>query len=173
MKIIIASDLHGSYYYTAQLIEQFNTLKADKLVLLGDVLYHGPRNDFPKDYSPKKVFEALNLIADKIVCVRGNCDAEVDDMVLDFDVLTPEKTLTIDGVTMHFTHGHNYDINNPPPLSKQGDVVLSGHTHLPLDQVKDGVRFLNPGSTSIPKENSKHSFIVFENGIFSFLSLND
>ncbi len=173
MKIIIASDLHGSYYYTAQLIEKFHNLKADKLVLLGDILYHGPRNDFPKDYSPKKVFEALNKIANDIICVRGNCDAEVDDMVLDFEVLVPERTLLADGVTMHFTHGHNYDINNPPPFAKQGDVVLSGHTHLPIDELKNGIRFLNPGSVSIPKENSTHSFILFENGVFKFLSLKD
>lgn len=173
MKIIIASDLHGSYYYTAQLIEKFNQLKADKLVLLGDVLYHGPRNALPKDYSPQKVFEALNLIADKIICVRGNCDAEVDDMVLDFSVLVPERSLVCDGVTMHFTHGHNYNINNPPPSAKIGDVVLSGHTHVPLDEIKDGIRFLNPGSVSIPKENSNHSFLLFDNGIFSLNKLND
>ena len=143
------------------------------MVLLGDILYHGPRNDFPKDYSPKKVFEALNQLADKIICVRGNCDAEVDDMVLNFEVLVPERTLSCDGVTMHFTHGHNYDINNPPPFAKKGEVVLSGHTHVTLDQVKNDIRFLNPGSVSIPKENTKHSFILFENGVFSFLTLND
>ena len=173
MKIIIASDLHGSYYYTAQLIEKFHSLKADKLVLLGDILYHGPRNDFPKEYSPQKVFTALNKIANDIICVRGNCDAEVDDMVLDFDVLTPERSLTCNGITMHFTHGHNYSFDNPPAFAKEGDVVLSGHTHVPLDKVKNGVRFLNPGSTSIPKENSNHSFIIFDSGNFSFVKLDD
>lgn len=173
MKIIIASDLHGSNYYTAQLIEKIHQLKADKLILLGDILYHGPRNDLPKDYSPKKVFSALNALDIPVVCVRGNCDAEVDQMVLNFDVLTPEVTLCECGFTMHLTHGHNFNIDNPPKNAKSGDVVLSGHTHVPLDEVKEGVRFLNPGSLSIPKENSKHSFILLTEKGFEFLSVNE
>ena len=171
MKVFIASDLHGSFYYVNQLIEQFNSQKGDLLILLGDILYHGPRNDLPKDYAPKKVIELLNQIADKIVCVKGNCDAEVDDMVLKFDLASDYKSLTVNGTTLHLTHGHKYNPNAPIPFAKQGEVVLFGHSHIPCDCIVSKVRYLNPGSVSIPKENSSHGYILLEGNSFTFNSL--
>ena len=172
MKIIIASDLHGSFYYVSKLIEQFNTLKADKLILLGDILYHGPRNDLPRDYNPKKVIVLLNSLKDKIVCVRGNCDAEVDSMVLEFPLLTPNRKIKIDGKAWHLTHGHKYNQNIPKPTVKRGEILLFGHSHIPFDGEINGARYLNPGSVSIPKQNSKHSFILYKDGEFIFKSLD-
>ena len=172
MKIIIASDLHGSFYYTNQLIKQFTSQNCDKLILLGDILYHGPRNDLPKDYNPKKVIELLNSISNKIICVQGNCDAEVDGMVLKFEVLTPYRKLVVDGVTLHLTHGHKYNPQTPL-VANAGEIVLFGHSHVPYDKVLNGVRYINPGSVSIPKENSCHSYLTFYRGEFTFNSLDD
>lgn len=172
MKIIIASDLHGSFYYVSKLIEQFNALNADKLILLGDILYHGPRNDLPRDYNPKKVIGLLNSLKDKIVCVRGNCDAEVDSMVLEFSLLTPNRIIKIDGNTWHLTHGDKYNQNIPKPTVKTGEILLFGHSHIPFDGEIKGARYLNPGSVSIPKQNSKHSFILYKDGEFIFKSLD-
>ena len=172
MKIIIASDLHGSFYYVNKLVEEFYRLNCDKLILLGDILYHGPRNDLPKEYNPKKVIELLNPLKDKIVCVRGNCDAEVDGMVLKFPVLTPNRKIVVDGRVWHLTHGHKYNQNSPKPTTKMGEILLFGHSHLPFDGEVNGTRYLNPGSVSIPKENSAHSFILYEDGQFIFNSLD-
>ena len=166
MKLLIASDIHGSYYYAEKLIQIFNELGADRLVLLGDILYHGPRNDLPRDYNPKAVFELLNRYAHKTVCVMGNCDSEVDQMVLDFDVSTKHKQICADGLTLHLLHGHRLD--NLKDLGiKAGEIVLCGHTHVNQDQIIDGVRFINPGSISIPKQNSGHGYIVFDNKCFT------
>ena len=170
MKIIIASDLHGSFYYVNKLIERFHQTNANKLILLGDVLYHGPRNDLPRDYNPKKVIEALNPLKNKIICVKGNCDAEVDQMVLDFNISTANKKIKVDGKTWHLTHGHKFNPQNPKQ-AKEGEIVLFGHSHIPFDEIINGVRYLNPGSTSIPKQNSAHSFILYNNGEFTFESL--
>ena len=170
MKIIIASDLHGSFYYASKLIERFNQINADKLVLLGDILYHGPRNDLPRDYNPKKVVELLNSLKDKIICVKGNCDAEVDQMVLNFNLSTANKKVKIDCKVWHLTHGHKFNPQNPKPATA-GEIVLFGHSHIPFDDVINGVRYLNPGSTSIPKQNSAHSFILYNNGEFIFETL--
>ncbi len=172
MKIIIASDLHGSFYYVNRLIEEFNRLNCDKLILLGDILYHGPRNDLPKEYNPKKLIELLNQLKDKIVCVRGNCDAEVDGMVLKFPVLTPSRKIMVDGKVWHLTHGHKYNPSKPKPTVKPGEILLFGHSHIPFDGKINGARYLNPGSVSIPKENSAHSYILYEKGMFNFRSLD-
>ncbi len=173
MKVIIASDLHGSFYYVNQLIERFIQENCDHLILLGDILYHGPRNDLPKDYSPKKVISLLNSIKEKVICVRGNCDAEVDGMVLEFDILTPYKRVEIDGKILHLTHGHKFNEKSPLPQAKEGEIVLFGHSHLPFDKTIDKARYINPGSVSIPKEKSKHSYLFFENGSFTFHFLKD
>jgi putative phosphoesterase len=165
MKIFIASDLHGSFYFVNRLIDRFNAENGDLLILLGDILYHGPRNDLPKDYNPKKVIELLNSLSDKIVCVQGNCDAEVDGMVLNFEVLTPYRKLIANGITMHLTHGHKYNPENQL-TANEGEVVLFGHSHIPYDKVLNGVRYINPGSISIPKENSHHGYMILENGVF-------
>lgn len=166
MKLLIVSDLHGSYYYTKKIIDVFNAEKADKLVILGDVLYHGPRNDLPKEYCPKEIFALLNRYKDKIIAVKGNCDSEVDQMVLDFDISTPQKVLKCDGITMHLIHGQQF-ARGETIDAKAGEVVLYGHTHVYRDELINGVRFLNPGSVSIPKENSGHGYIIFNNGTFT------
>ena len=130
MKLMIASDLHGSAFYTAQLLEAYKNEQPDKLLLLGDILYHGPRNDLPKGYAPKEVIAMLNPLADKLLCVRGNCEAEVDQMVLDFPVMADYCVLLERGRTIYVTHGHLFGEQNPPKLQK-GDILLTGHTHIP------------------------------------------
>lgn len=164
MKIMIASDLHGSAYYTSKLLEAFEREKQEKLLLLGDILYHGPRNELPRDYSPKDVISMLNPLAKQILCVRGNCDAEVDQMVLDFPVMADYCVLFEAGKTIYATHGHVFGENNPPKL-QNGDILLGGHTHIPAC-VNHGYWYLNPGSVSLPKDKSWHGYIAFENGIF-------
>lgn len=161
MKWVIASDIHGSAYYCEQLLSAFVKEKADKLLLLGDVLYHGPRNDLPRDYAPKKVIAMLNAMKDRIMCVRGNCDTEVDQMVLEFPVLADYGIITVGSRMIYATHGHNYNPDKLPPLQK-GDALLYGHIHVPKCYTQDGVLILNPGSVSIPKEGSAHSYMVLE-----------
>lgn len=165
MKWMIASDIHGSAYYCEKMIEAYRVEKADRLLLLGDLLYHGPRNDLPRDYAPKKVIAMLNEIKNELVCVRGNCEAEVDQMVLDFPVLA-ESCLLFSGDRLIFaTHGHHYNTAVLPP-HKAGDVLLHGHTHIPACKEVDGMLYVNPGSVSIPKENSPHGYMTLEDGAF-------
>lgn len=164
MKIMIASDLHGSAYYTEKLTRTFVKDGYNKLLLLGDILYHGPRNELPKDYCPKEVIKLLNPLASKIICVRGNCDAEVDQMVLDFPIMADYCVLFEAGKTIYATHGHIFGEDNPPKLQK-GDILLCGHTHVPACN-DHGYWYLNPGSVSIPKNGSWHGYMCFENGEF-------
>ncbi|WP_073076588.1 phosphodiesterase [Sporobacter termitidis] len=167
MKLMIASDIHGSAYYGEKLIQAFDKEKADRLLLLGDLLYHGPRNDLPEDYRPKRVIELLNGLKAHILCVRGNCEAEVDQAVLEFPVLAEYCVLWLGGRMIFATHGHRFDKDNPPPLHK-GDILLYGHTHVPLCEVGETFISLNPGSVSIPKENSPHSYMTLEDGLFKW-----
>lgn len=168
MKIVIASDIHGSAKYCRQLLAQFEKEGADRLILLGDILYHGPRNPFPDEYSPKDVVELLTPYADKISCVRGNCDSEVDQMVLPFNVSSDYGVIYADGVALHFSHGHR-----PVPPMGKGDVYLTGHTHVPLNVVEsEGYLHLNPGSISLPKEDSHRGYILFNDGTFTFKDLD-
>ena len=164
MKCIIASDLHGSAYWCGRLMELIEAEQPDRILLLGDLLYHGPRNDLPRDYAPKQVIPMLSAHKDIILAVRGNCEAEVDQMVLPFPCLADFALLEADGVSMYLTHGHHHNPENLPPV-KAGTVFLSGHTHVKLDKTVNGIRCLNPGSVSIPKDGS-HSCIIFENGQF-------
>ncbi len=166
MKWFIASDIHGSEFYCKKMIEAFEAEKADKILLLGDILYHGPRNDLPKDYNPKAVIEILNKLKDKILCVRGNCDTEVDQMVLDFPILADYCIITDADKVIYATHGHIYNESNLPPLQK-GDILLHGHTHIPKYTEYEYYTCVNPGSVSIPKENSHHGYIILQNGIFT------
>ena len=171
MRLLIASDIHGSALYTAQLLERFKAENADRLVLLGDVLYHGPRNDLPDGYAPKQVIEMLNPLADRILCVRGNCDTEVDQMVLKFPVLA-DYGFILDGDTaIYLTHGHIYNETHLPPV-RRGDAVLYGHTHIPVMHTVDGITFANPGSVSIPKNGSTRGYLLYENGRLTRKSLS-
>lgn len=171
MKLIIASDLHGSAYWCGKLMDLIQQEQPDKLVLLGDLLYHGPRNDLPRDYAPKQVIPMLSELKDRIIAVRGNCEAEVDQMVLEFPVLADYCILYEAGHMIFATHGHIYHEKNVPPL-KQGDVLLHGHTHVPKCTVHETYVYVNPGSVSIPKENSEHSYLMLENGTFSWKTLD-
>ena len=170
-KILIASDIHGDAETTVELLKRYKESGAERLVLLGDLLYHGPRNDLPAGYAPKKVIELLNSVKDEILAVRGNCDTEVDQMVLAFPVLADYAYLSFDGLRIFVTHGHNYNTEKKPPLMK-GDLLLHGHTHVPVVLEFGECNFyINPGSVSIPKENSPKSYILYENRCFSFREL--
>ena len=164
MRLMIASDIHGSAYYCSKMMDRYHEEKPDKLLLLGDILYHGPRNDLPEQYVPKEVFEQLNEIASKILCVRGNCDCEVDQMVLDFPIMAEYALLYIGGVKIYATHGHVFNKKNPLPGTES--ILLYGHTHVPALEEYEEFTYINPGSVSIPKENSRHSYMMFEDGIF-------
>ncbi|MBR2719463.1 MAG: phosphodiesterase [Clostridia bacterium] len=165
MKWLIASDIHGSAFWCEKLLAAYKAERADHLLLLGDVLYHGPRNDLPEGYAPKQVIAMLNAMKDEILCVRGNCEAEVDQMVLEFPVLADYALLCEGTKLIYCTHGHVYNTGKLPPL-RQGDVLLHGHTHIPAWEDHGSYRYLNPGSVSIPKENSWHGYMVLENGLF-------
>ena len=171
MKWMIASDLHGSAYYCRKMLEAFERERADRLFLLGDLLYHGPRNDLPREYAPKEVIPLLNGKKEKLFCVRGNCDAEVDQMVLEFPVLADYAVLPVGQRLIYATHGHIYHVKNLPPLAP-GDVLLHGHTHVPAwTEFGQENLYLNPGSVSIPKENSPHSYMTLEGNTMQWKEL--
>ena len=171
MKWMIASDLHGSAYYCRKMLEAFEREGADRLFLLGDLLYHGPRNDLPREYAPKEVIPLLNGKREKLLCVRGNCDAEVDQMVLEFPVLADYAVLPVRQRLIYATHGHIYHVKNLPPLAP-GDVLLHGHTHVPAwTEFGQENLYLNPGSVSIPKENSPHSYMTLEGNTMQWKEL--
>lgn len=165
MKYMFASDIHGSSFYCKKMLKAFEEEKAERLVLLGDLLYHGPRNDLPKEYAPKAVISMLNDRKQYIYAVRGNCEAEVDQMVLEFPVMADYCILAIEGKTFYATHGHTYNQNNLPPM-QEGDILIHGHTHVPkAEKMKDYI-LLNPGSVSIPKEGNPPTYGILEQGIF-------
>lgn len=171
MKILIASDIHGSAYFCQKLLDSFNAEGADRLLLLGDILYHGPRNDLPRDYAPKKVAAMLNSVKDRILCVRGNCEAEVDSLMLDFPIMAENCILFVKERTIFATHGHHAGENSPPPHSA-GDILLCGHTHVPACREHEDFVYLNPGSVSIPKENSENGYIVLDGDVFEWKTLD-
>lgn len=164
-KLLIASDIHGSAYYCRLLMERIQEEAPDRILLLGDLLYHGPRNDLPRDYAPKEVISMLNGLRDRLLCVRGNCDTEVDQMVLDFPILAEYSLLLLGDTTVFATHGHHANEGSPLP-HRSGDVLLCGHTHVPAWNEHEDFVYLNPGSVSIPKSSSLHSYMMWENGIF-------
>ena len=175
MKYMIASDIHGSAFYCRRMLEAYEREAADRLLILGDLLYHGPRNDSPKEYAPKEVISMLNERKEHFLCVRGNCDTEVDQMVLEFPILAEYCLLDIGGQLIYATHGHKENPKNPPML-KAGDILLNGHTHIPACErftTKSGEEciYMNPGSVSIPKEGSAHGYMVIENGVFEWKDL--
>ena len=168
VKLFIASDVHGSAKYCREMLRAFENEQADKLILLGDILYHGPRNPLPDEYSPKEVVELLSAYKSKILCVRGNCDSEVDQMVLPFPILSDYGAIFADGVNICLSHGHK----ETPPLSKD-DIYITGHTHVPLNTREEGFLHLNPGSVSLPKdEKQTRGHIIFDEGTFYFKTLD-
>lgn len=171
MKLLIASDIHGSAYWCRKLMETIESEQPDKIILLGDLLYHGPRNDLPKDYAPKEVIPMLSSLKERILAVRGNCEAEVDQMVLPFPCMADYALVEADGLTLYLTHGHLHGPDCLPPL-QPGTVFLSGHTHVKRDTMVSTIRCLNPGSVSIPKDGS-HSCLICENGGFRFCILEE
>ena len=172
MKWLIASDIHGSAYYCRRLLEHFAREEAERLFLLGDVLYHGPRNELPRDYAPKEVAAMLNALSDRVLGVRGNCDAEIDQTVLDFPILADYALLVSGGRSIFATHGHLYNPDCLPPLHG-GEILLQGHTHVPnCSRTPGGIICLNPGSVSIPKEGSAHSFMTLTDGLFRWIDLD-
>ena len=164
-KLMIASDIHGSAYYCRKLLDRYEEEKADRLILLGDILYHGPRNDLPKEYAPKEVIAMLNPLRNEIICVRGNCDTEVDQMVLDFNVLAEQAYVSFNERDIVLAHGHKLDEKNIPAL-KDNDILLCGHTHVPKCVEHGEYVYMNPGSVSIPKEGSVHGYMILEQRVF-------
>ena len=169
MKWMVASDIHGSAYYCEKMLSAYRESGAQKLVILGDILYHGPRNELPKDYAPKKVIAMLNEVADELLCVRGNCEAEVDQMVLPFPCMADYALLVSDDRTLFLTHGHLWNPDKLPPLAP-GSLFFYGHTHIKLDEMRDDIRCINPGSMSFPKDGS-HSYAVYADGQLRFCTL--
>lgn len=170
MKWMIASDIHGSAYYCKELLEAFQREQADRLLLLGDILYHGPRNDLAREYAPKKVIEMLNAHSQDILCVRGNCDTQVDQMVLNFPIQADYCVIADGDCLIYATHGHQFHEQNLPPFHK-GDILLHGHTHVPKCVEHEDYTYMNPGSVSIPKEGSWHGYMTLEDGCFRWKDL--
>lgn len=175
MKLMIASDIHGSAYYCRQMLEAFDREHANRLLILGDILYHGPRNDLPKEYAPKEVISMLNERKEFLMCVRGNCDTEVDQMVLDFPILAEYGVIPVSDESgtlrmIYATHGHSYNPEHPPALAP-GDILLNGHTHIPVCAEKERFIYMNPGSVSIPKDDSEHSYMILQDYHFVWKNL--
>lgn len=165
MKWLIASDIHGSAAYCRRLTEALERERADRLLLLGDLLYHGPRNPLPEGHDPMAVAQMLNELPLPVLAVRGNCDAEIDQAVLTFPMMADYILMEISGHTVFVTHGHLFSPEKRPPM-RPGELFLSGHTHVPLCRAADGLVFLNPGSLALPKEGSPHSYLTLEEGLF-------
>ncbi len=171
MKLMFASDIHGSKNFCEKLLVRYMDEAPEKLILLGDILNHGPRNDLPSGYDPQRVSSLLNLVKYNVLCIRGNCDSEADQMMLNFPILADYSCIFVDGISMYLTHGHTYNIENPLPMCEH-DVMIYGHSHVPMAFETEKGLFLNPGSVSLPKENSVNSYLLYENGVFSWRDLN-
>jgi putative phosphoesterase len=161
MKILAASDIHGSSYYCRKLLERLDAEGADRMLLLGDLLYHGPRNELPQEYETKSVTAQLNARKDRIFAVRGNCDAEIDQVVLEFPIMAEYCILSVGTRLIYATHGHIFGEDHPPKLHK-GDILLHGHTHVPKCVDHGDFIYMNPGSVSLPKEGSWHGYLLIE-----------
>ena len=171
MKLMFASDIHGDIVGATKMLDVFESEKADKIILLGDLLYFGPRNTLKDSYNPQAVIRLLNENKDKILCVRGNCDAEVDQMVLDFPIMAEYAYLCVDGFSMLLTHGHK--INKESANLNNNEILIHGHTHvLCIEKFGQGNLYINPGSTTYPKENNPPSYMTYEDGKFEIKRLD-
>ena len=170
MKLMIASDIHGSAHWCERLLEAWRAEGSPRLLLLGDLLYHGPRNDLPDDYAPKRVIDMLNDVRAHLLCVRGNCEAEVDQMVLNFPIMADYCAIPLPNRILYATHGHIHGEQNPPP-HLPGDVLLCGHTHVPAFIRHDTFIYVNPGSVSIPKSDTPHSYLMLEGDALTWKDL--
>lgn len=171
MKLFFISDIHGSLFYTKKAIEAYKEEKADFIIIMGDELYHGPRNPLPEEYKPMEVANLLNEYKDKIIAIRGNCDSEVDDMVLDFPIMSTYSSIPYNGRRLFLTHGHVYNEGNMPKLA-EGDVFIFGHIHIPIAEKRGGIYFINPGSITLPKENYPNSYGILEDDTFKIKDFN-
>lgn len=166
MKYMFASDIHGSAYYCRKMLDAFEQSGAERLILLGDLLYHGPRNELPREYEPKRVLVMLNAYKDKIYAVRGNCDSEVDQMVLEFPIMADYALLALNGRTIYATHGHVFNEEKFPPM-QPGDALIYGHIHIPVARAGGDKFFLNPGSVSLPKGGNPPSYALLDGSVFT------
>ena len=172
MKLLICSDIHGDLRCAEDMLRIYDEEGCDRLVLLGDILYHGPRNNLPDNYAPKGVIELLNARKNEILAVRGNCDTEVDQMVLEFPILADYAYIFDGSLRIFATHGHKFNTKTPPPLMK-GDILLHGHTHvLKNEDFGNENVYLNPGSVSLPKEGNPKTYMIYENGTFAVYDFN-
>lgn len=158
MRYLIVSDIHGSLEYGKRIVELIEEEKADKLILLGDLYYHGPRNPIPDNYNPKELAVLFNSVKEKLICIRGNCDAEVDQMISEFEFL-PELKLEIGGKRFFFTHGHHINKDQQPTDT---DVLVYGHFHTGFIEDVNGMICMNPGSTTLPKNDTPKSYGIIE-----------
>ena len=165
MKLLVASDIHGSAFYCRKLMERYEDERPEKVILLGDILYHGPRNPLPEGYMPSEVAAMLNSIKSEILCVRGNCDSEVDQMVLDFPIMAEYAIFYIGSRMVYVTHGHTLNEDNLPMIHK-GDILIHGHTHLKIMEDRGEFIYINPGSVSLPKDDDIRSYMMYEDGVF-------
>ena len=172
MKIMVASDIHGSALYCRRMLERFDEEGADKLLLLGDLLYHGPRNPLPEEYNPKAVAEMLNARKQQILCVRGNCDGEVDQMMLGFPIMADYCILSVGSRMVFATHGHHHNENSLPML-QEGDILLHGHTHIPVLEDRGAYMLANPGSVTLPKQESVRGYLLLEEGALTLKDLDN
>ncbi|HVN47541.1 MAG TPA: phosphodiesterase [Bacteroidota bacterium] len=162
MKMMFLSDIHGSIFWLKQAMDQFEHEDADQLILLGDLLYHGPRNPLPEHYDTQAVAALLNRYKQKIIAVRGNCDAEVDQFMFEFPMMADYSVLLHEGRKIFLTHGHIFDVDHLPNVSA-GDVFVQGHTHIPVAEKRGDIFFFNPGSLALPKNNHPHSYGILKN----------
>ena len=172
MKIMVASDIHGSALYCRRMLERFDEEGADKLLLLGDLLYHGPRNPLPEEYNSKAVAEMLNARKQQILCVRGNCDGEVDQMMLEFPIMADYCILSVGSRMVFATHGHHHNENSLPML-QEGDILLHGHTHIPVLEDRGAYMLANPGSVTLPKQESVRGYLLLEEGLLTLKDLDN
>lgn len=171
MKLFLISDIHGSLFCLKKALENYNKEKADYIVILGDALYHGPRNPLPIKYNPKEVAALLNAYKEKIIAVRGNCDSEVDQMMLDYPMMSEYAIILFNNRKLFLTHGHLYNKDKLPNLN-DNDILIQGHTHIPVAEKLGNIYLLNPGSITLPKENNPNSYAVLQNDLFEIKDMD-